>query len=250
MVITYYTNFAKSGYCFFCTISKFQKLTLLFFKRNPNIGEKVNRIWEPYTNNKAYLKLNNDLLKASSDGSLAQIHYGVRDDLYNFWFVEMKKDSNCTYSKTDNGYESKYETKKNRAINKCIEKLNESADYLHLKDMFLIEYENCMNTIEQNVPPLKNVFNTFCLDIIIIRRLLIEYSVCCNQNETEITSTICSMKNLDPKYAKYNISNLISYAIKQSVVSSTTPNQASHNRVETFSCFLFILTFKYIFMYF
>ena len=162
----------------------------------------------------------------------------------------MKKDSDCTYSKTDNGYESKYETKKNRAINKCIEKLNESADYLNLKDMFLIEYENCMNTIEQNVPPLKNVFNTFCLDIIIIRRLLIEYSVCCNKNETEITSTICSMKNLDPKYAKYNISNLISYAIKQSVVSSTTRNQALQKRVEAFSCFLFILTFKYIFMYF
>ena len=72
----------------------------------------------------------------------------------------------------------------NPALDKCFSLLNNSTEYNHLREMFLTEYENCMNKVDYSVA-LKTLFNTVCLDLIAIRRLLIEYELCCTGNTTE-----------------------------------------------------------------
>lgn len=181
------------------------------------MGDKVHTRWEPYTNNKAYLKLNEDLLK----NEINQINYtsatfGLRDDLYDFWFVEMEKNGNCSvFDSQKNIYISnKHSQNKDPALDRCLERLNQSEEYNYLREMFLTEYENCMNTVENSLS-LKNLFNTVCLDIISIRRLLIEYELCCNGNKTDIRSTICSLKNFNKEFVAYNLTTLIDYAVKK-----------------------------------
>ena len=160
------------------------------------------KTWPPYTQNKAYLKLSTDLLNQNlfDVNNEADVDYGIRDDLYNFWHVELDKLGKC------NEYDSK-ETKDNYqsrthssdpALNKCLELIENSTEYNHLREEFLTEYEQCMNALEGNSklksPKYRNLFNTHCLDAIAMRRLLIEKSICCSYNQTEIYSTICQIE--------------------------------------------------------
>ena len=89
----------------------------------------------------------------------------IRKDLYDFWFVEMDKNANCSSFDTGsrNFYKSSVHTKgKDRALDRCLGLLNQSEEYNYLSDMFLIEYENCMSSLDPETPQLKNLFNTVC----------------------------------------------------------------------------------------
>lgn len=137
--------------------------------------------------------------------------YGIRDDLYNFWFEEMDQIVNCSALSKGSMYQGKYHTKgKDPAMEKCFELLNASEEYNYLGEMFLIEYEYCMNSVENST--IKNLFNTVCLDIIAIRRMLIEYNLCCSGDQSKVSSTICSFKNFNKKFVNYNLTSLINFA--------------------------------------
>ena len=183
------------------------------------------------------MRLHSNLIsqKGNSLAARVETNTGIRDDLYTFWHVDMKKNGDCSAYKSEEDYVSKYHSQNSEAqqpaMDKCFERLNESSEYLYLREMFLIEYENCMNSAGDD-SALKNLFNTFCFDVIIVRRLLIEYSVCCNQNSTEITSTICSMKNFNPSLTSYNLTKLIDYARKRMSVSSGIRRNASSRLME------------------
>ncbi len=133
--------------------------------------------------------------------------------MYTFWYGELKKNGDCDAQELQD-YDSRYHSKNSQnhqpALDRCFEKLNESSEYTYLREMFLIEYETCMNSAGDD-SSLKNLFNTFCFDVIIIKRLLIEYDLCCIGNNTEITSTLCSMKNFNSNHTRYNLQELISY---------------------------------------
>ncbi|CAF0710765.1 unnamed protein product [Brachionus calyciflorus] len=196
LMIKIYSNFIKYG--------------------DPNKGEIINFKWDSYMKNNSYLKFNSDLLKNKPFNT----SYGVRDDLYNFWFVEMDKNGNCSsYDYNENNkYEGKKHTKgKNPTLDNCFELLNQSKEYNYMTDMFLIEYEKCMNSIE-NVSEFKSLFNTFCLDVIAIKRMLIEYDVCCKSEDT--WSTICEMKNFDKKFLSYDLKGLIDFTKKMSRIEN------------------------------
>ena len=107
-------------------------------------------------------------------------------------------------------------------MDKCFEKLEQSHEYIHLTEMFLMEYERCMTSVE-SLSSLRNFYSTICLDVIAIRRLLIEYDICCNQNDTSVNSTICSYNNFDKKYLKYDLSMLINFTNKMVNISISSP---------------------------
>jgi hypothetical protein len=178
--------------------------------------------------------------------------YGIRDDFYNFWFEETGRKKFCTNkNQSSNVYKSQ-----NKAIDKCLELLDKSDEYSFIREMFLYEYEKCMNSINQSIyvnnnTSLKTLFNTFCLDVLIVRRMIIEYNVCCVNNEiTLANSTICSiMKNFDRKFLDYDIDDLIEYAKKHAPVeSSTTTNTSvvtSSGRALNFESMFYFKLFKY-----
>ncbi|RNA28704.1 neuroligin- X-linked isoform X2, partial [Brachionus plicatilis] len=163
LLIKYYTNFIRNG--------------------DPNIGQPINVKWDSYMNNRSYLRITTDLLKNKAKNSVQT--FGVRDDLYKFWFIEMDKNGNCSSFDFDMNlpYESKRHTKGiEPALDKCFDLLNQSKEYNHLREMFLTEYENCMDSIGYIDHKLKNLFNTVCLDVIAVRRMIIEYETCCMGN--------------------------------------------------------------------
>ncbi len=158
--------------------------------------------------NNSYLKINSDLTKSDLNSS-DYIGNDIRNEIYEM-FGKLANQSNCKA----NDYQSSHHTNgKWPQMDKCFEKLEQSHEYMHLTEMFLIEYEKCMNTIESQ-SSLRNFYSTICLDVIAIRRILIEYDICCNQNDTSVNSTICSYNDFDKKYLKYNLSMLINYTKK------------------------------------
>jgi hypothetical protein len=175
---------------------------------------------------------------------------GIRDDLYDFWFVEMEKSGNCDKfnSKDQQPYKSGNHTGGlEPAIDRCFELLNESSEYNYLREMFLIEYEKCMNSAGDN-ERLKNFFNTFCLDAIAIRRLLIEYETCCvssksnnNETRTAVTSTICSLENFNTKFIGYKVDDLIRF-VKNSGRSNRKPS-FGHVEIDRLFFNLFSISF-------
>ena len=69
---------------------------------------------------------------------------------------------------------------------------------------FIFEYEKCVNEFKKT---------TVCLDAIVIRRLVIEYHMCCNQNYS-IYSTICNYKDFEFKYLEYDITSLVKKSLE------------------------------------
>lgn len=194
-------------------------------------------------NNRSYLRITTDLIKNNKINSVRS--YGVRDDLYKFWFIEMGKNGNCSSYDFDMNfpYESKRHTKGiEPALDKCFDLLNQSTEYNYLREMFLTEYENCMNSIETATPQLKNAFNTICLDVIAVRRMIIEYETCCIHDPQKITSTICEFKNFNTKFLGYDLKKLIEYT-KQKAHFETSENGIKHhsNNVFVISIFYFLL---------
>ena len=134
-------------------------------------------------------------------------------------FNQLANQRNCKIK----DYQSKYHTDgKWPEMDKCFEKLEQSHEYIHLTEMFLMEYERCMASVE-SLSSLRNFYSTICLDVIAIRRLLIEYDICCNQNDTSVNSTICSYNNFDKKYLKYDLSMLINFTNKMVNISISSP---------------------------
>jgi hypothetical protein len=168
--------------------------------------------------------------------------FGIRDELHDFWFRRMQNLSKCdSYDTDERQYESRYHTQGVKPdIEKCLSKLDDSKEYNHIKENFLIEYEDCINQFENN-NTLKNLFNTFCLDIIVLRRLLIEHKLCCVENDTSIQSTLCSLKNFNKTYVDYNITTLINFA-KQSSSTSWTEVSLSESSFKTINLYIFTYT--------
>lgn len=187
-------------------------------------------VWEPYENGKAYLTINKDLVdQADSSSGIQQrlthanqntIKYGIRDDLYDFWFVEMDKLGQCNrYGAKLNGYKSENHTGGAQpAMDKCLDLLDKSHEYNYLREMFLYEYETCLNAAGTS-----NLFNTICLDIIAIRRMLIEYELCCLNRDKHfnVTSTICTFKNFNTRFVGYKLNDLIAHV--KNVNNSSSP---------------------------
>lgn len=217
------------------------KIFSFFSNRNPNIGSQVTKRWEPYVNNKAYLVLDRSLVErkpekidnhrsttraiTTSSSSSPSSYNGIRDDLYNFWFVELDKNGHCSsfqptspYSRLTAKYESSRHTGgRDPGMDRCLAELDQSKEYNYLREMFLIEYEYCIN---MGVHPerLRPLFNTVCLDIIAIRRMLIEYDLCCinSRGIPNITSTICAFTNFNTKFINFKLNDLINYVIASS----------------------------------
>lgn len=211
------------------------------FDRNPNIGEPTNVKWDSYMNNRSYLRISTDLITKNSKDSVQS--FGVRDDLYKFWFIEMDKNGNCSSYDFDTNfpYESKRHTKGiEPALDRCFDLLNQSQEYNHLREMFLTEYENCMNSIDTVAPQLKNLFNTVCLDVIAVRRMIIEYETCCMADSKEITSTICEFKNFNTQFVGYNLTKLIEYTKQKAHVES------KENSIYKYSNRIFVLSTFYL----
>lgn len=211
---------------------------------DPNIGETVPKKWEPYLDRKAFLVLDTNLSKnkpISNEYAMDMTSLGIREDLYNFWFVELEKNGNCNSFNSSVKYESGNHTGGNDPkLDRCFEELNKSHEYNYLREMFLIEYEQCMSTSGLN-EKIKNMFNTICLDIIAIRRMLIEYELCClNKNKIpNITSTICSFKNFNTKFIGYEIKDLINFA--KNSHSSTLKILNSNTLILSISFYIFAL---------
>lgn len=209
--------------------------------------------WESYVYKKAYLVLDKSLSEKKLKLEVAEpkinnknqdygqstiststpaptSYYGIREDLYNFWFVELEKNGQCSAYEPRGPYPraSKYESGRHTGgrdpgLDRCLAELDRSKEYNYLREMFLIEYEYCIN-MSGHPDNLRSLFNTVCLDIIAIRRMLIEYDLCClnSRGVPNITSTICSFKNFNTNFINYKLIDLINY-----VVSSAS--NASHS---------------------
>jgi hypothetical protein len=191
---------------------------------------------------KSYLKINTDLTRPTHKlpPERSSTGYGLRDDLYQFWFEEMSVDGGQCELLNQN-YSSKYHSNgKQPALDRCFEKLDNHIEYVHLRDMFLLEYENCMSSIE-NTSSLKTFFNTICLDAIAVRRLIIEYNTCCaDRDGLSITSTLCSFGDtIDKNFLTYNLSMLINHT-KQLASLGIARIQSKTN--SNCGCLLFCIT--------
>jgi hypothetical protein len=190
-------------------------LTLNTFKRDPNIGDKVPKKWLPYTDDRAYLKIGPSLIDEPSNHT----DYGIRDEVFDFWFRELIEYDNCErYDGIKNVYEpDKHTDGRNKRLDKCFLKLDSSEEYTYLKENFLTEYEICMNNVQtiKDNKAYESSFSTYCLDIVAVRRLLIEYSLCCNKSDPDVTSTICDIENFNEKFLNYNLTSLIAFVQKE-----------------------------------
>lgn len=127
--------------------------------------------------------------------------YNIRGDVFSFWHSKMT-------GKDCENYESRlHSSGKQPALDKCLESLDSSQEYNHLRENFLIEYELCMKKFSSP---------TVCLDAIAVRRLLIEYRTCCKHNDRVIYSTICSYKDFNSKYLDYNLTSLVNHLANSS----------------------------------
>lgn len=213
------------------------------------MGKNVPNTWLPYMKNKAYLKFNSDLLKQEDSLNYSANNFCLRNDTYNIWNIELEKSGNCRKYDFNqmNEYESKNHTNgTNKAYDKCFELLDTSNDYIYLKEYFLIEYENCMNALENSNKlknsRIRNVLNSFCLDALAVRRLYIEQKTCCKQNKTYVDSTLCDIK-LNEKYLDYNVLSLVEEIVNLISSSSSILKSSHHHKLSGFFC-MFIFLFK------
>ncbi len=161
------------------------------------------RKWEPYSNDKAYLKLSTDLLSPDRN---AAIDRGIRDEMYKFWFEDTNRNKYCDPTNPDATREYK---SANPGMQVCFELLENSTEYNYLNEMFLLEYEKCMHATENVSAAARGFYNTFCLDMIGIRRLLIEYNLCCVKHAGRANSTLCGIKNFNKMFLDHDIGKLI-----------------------------------------
>jgi hypothetical protein len=159
-------------------------------------------------------------LNATSTSTAANssaVERGIRDELYKFWFERSNRNRDCNPSATDTttNTDTVYKSA-NAGMQLCFELLDATPEYVHLSEMFLLEYETCMNLVESNSSSAqKGLFNTFCLDIIVVRRMMIEYDVCCRKNvKRGANSTLCAMKNFNTKFLDLSLTKLIEQAAK------------------------------------
>jgi hypothetical protein len=207
-------------------------------------------------------------ISTSSESSADQSTYqGIREDLYNFWFVELEKSGQCSQfaprsvssggSNSPRQVQAQYESGKHTrgrdaGMDRCFAELERTPEYTYLREMFLIEYENCIHSrgVHERI---RNLFNTVCLDIIAVRRMLIEYDVCClNSRRLNVTisSTICSFANFNTDFIGYTLHDLTAYVIK-SITKAYSPFHIVYlppsSSTSFFSSFSFTLAFFLIF---
>ena len=205
-----------------------------FSQRNPNEGQRVDKVWIPYVPRKAYFKFNSNLSKKNFKNEeddveeSEQISFDIRNDVYDFWTNKIQRSGSCeTYDSKTNPYVSeKHSRGQAPAVDACLGRLAEHDEYMNIKNNFLILYEKCVGDHENNAI-YRNMFVTFCLDILVVRRMLIEYKTCCLDNDERITSTICHFKNFDKKLLDLNVDDLIEFAKNSTTMFSPTPPAAT-----------------------
>lgn len=198
--------------------------------------------WRSYSTNGTYFKINLGLLNSTADLESSN-NENIRDELYNFWHVDLEKDSKCS----NQDYESNNHTSGLQPeLDKCLEYLDTSSEYVNLRENFLIEYETCMNTLEASSKfknsSLRNLFNTHCLDAIAVRRLLIEQELCCNNNSknsntSQTYSTVCDF-NLNKDYLNKKVI-CIAENVLLSSSSSYSPPVCTSSRIFDKEFFLY-----------
>lgn len=168
----------------------------------------------------------------SGDSSL--VGHGIRDDLYQFWFEDTNRNKYCSNDDPTASITNIYQSR-SAGMQRCFELLDQSTEYAYLEEMFLLEYENCMKSAESANMSTKRLglFNTFCLDMIVVRRMLVEYNLCCtghsNQTETiQPYSTLCDIKEYNQTLAKYNLSMIFDYAINNLTVTFADDYSTGH----------------------
>ena len=182
---------------------------ILFVFSDPNSDTPVPKAWLPYTKEKSYLKIISDLIDPTAESVNLNDSY-IRDDLYQTWIVDDERNNqSCkSYHNKSITYTGREHTRgTNEALERCFEALEASEEYIYLSEHFLIEYERCVKFIEEKA--FNTLSSTACLDIIAVRRLILEHKLCCRNNDSYIISTICHFENFDSSYSEYNLTSLM-----------------------------------------
>jgi hypothetical protein len=182
-------------------------------------------------------------------------HSGIRNDLYKFWHENLKYHSNCN---TNNELRKSTEAQK---IENCYEMLKNVPEYREIDENFSQIYDSCVET-ENFMPSLRAGMHmsTFCLDVMVVSRLLIEYRTCCNINgvNKNVTSTLCNIKfnadyinstnsDLIMNFGEEALDDLLAI-FRQTTLSIPIGSVSllnSHNFLILF-CFSFIMYFNFI----
>lgn len=199
---------------------------------------QVPKEWHPYTRDKNYLQLSTDLI-SPTESTLTQESTLIRDDLYKMWNKEETPIYGCQnyFIPTKDGA---YVTDGNsQALDRCFKALDNSSEYTYLGNHFLIEYENCLKLVDEE--NFHSSLTTICLDTIAIRRMIIEYNLCCGKNSSVITSTLCEFKNFNTMYLDHNLSTLNYLANEQTPLVSSVEKLCSTHSLAHFLCIFYIV---------
>lgn len=199
------------------------------------------KVWSPYTEQKSYLKIKSDLINPTTK----RVEFNdanLRDELYKIWTHEdVTNNQTCqSYHNQSIPYNPRQHTNgRNEPLERCFAALGNSTEYIYLGEHFLIEYEKCVEVIEEK--SFHSLSSTACLDVIAVRRLIIEHQLCCQNNDTYITSTLCSFKNFDINYVDYNLTSLARLVSVNQPPDFSGFNPLSVPRISFLFSFIFFL---------
>ena len=199
---------------------------------------KVPKKWQQYTKDKSYLRLSVDLISPSVT-TLETDDLLIRNELYNMWTEEEINNEGCTSSSNKIYQGAKHSNGNNPPLDRCFEALENSSEYMYLGEHFLIEYENCLKIVDEE--NFHSLLTTICLDTIAIRRLIIEYNLCCGKDSSVITSTLCEFENFNTMYSNHNLSTLNYLANRQNPLVSSVGKLCVSHILTTFLCVFYII---------
>ena len=149
----------------------------------------------------------------------------IREELYKIWHLEMEKNGYCEqFDEKSKFYDPKNHTfGKDIRLENCFNLLQNSNEYNNLRENFLHEYEKCVDEYEHTKHIMENSVTIYCLDAIAVRRMMIEYSVCCLNRETKNSySTICEYTNFNQDYLNATLLEIVKKAIKKEIANKYT----------------------------
>lgn len=165
----------------------------------------VRHKWHEYGKESNYLRIDESILHEAKK----TVYVGLRDDLHKFWYENLNYHSDCKKN------EESTRSLEAQKIDNCYQMLKNVPEYREIDENFSQLYDSCVET-ENYMPSLKAGMHmsTFCLDVMVVSRLLIEYRTCCNVNVSNginknVTSTLCDVK-INANYINSTSSDLIS----------------------------------------
>ena len=204
--------------------------------------------WANYTDQKGFLKIGTSLIEPSEETRLKN-DFRIREDVYEAWILELDKAGSCEkFQLEDETYKSRYHTDgKQPAIENCLNELEKSVEYNYLGENFPLEYEECLKSVDDD--KFHSLLTTFCLDAIAVRRLIIEHSLCCKNDSSVITSTICSYENFNTNYSNFSL-NILSGLARAGYPKQPSVARSSFNFELFHSFFIVGFLIKLFFKYF